>query len=152
MATITLPAISNPTPPTVGSFDRYWVTQMVITDRVFTAQLAAYDGTNMLVGHDKRITVANTAANSTLNGLVSTARSVIQTLAAKTTLPDVISVSASAPAQPIRATSIWNPAVKTTPPTQPFIYPIADLLGLAGTNTDVANSIGALLTWVATQP
>ncbi len=152
MATIALPVISNPTPPTVSAFNRYWVTQMTITGSVFTAQMSAYDGTNLLVGHDKRIIIANVTTNPTLNGLVTTARSVIQTLAAKAALPDLVSVIAPVPSQPIRANGIWNPAVKTTPPAPSFVYPIADLLALAGTNTDVANAIGALLTWVAAQP
>ena len=151
MATITLPVINNPSAPAVGTFNKYWVTQMTLTATVFTATLSAYDGTNLLTGHDKRITVPNLSApaNSALNTLVATSRSVIQTVASKTTLPDVIVVNAPLPTQAVRAVGIWNPAVKTTPPTQPTVYQIADLLALAGTNADIANAVGALLTWVS---
>ena len=147
-----LPVITNNTPPSVGVFNRYWATRMYLSDKVFTATLSPYDGTNVITGHDKNIVVTLVSNNSSLTGLVFAARSVIQGLAAKATLPDGVGVYAAVPSSPIRASGIWYPVVKTTPPTAPTVYTVSDLMALASTNPAVASVINGLLSWVAAQP
>lgn len=141
-----LPPIPNPNPATVGTFDKYWITQLTIirAERVLVS-LAPYDGQgNTLSAPIKRLNKA-VADDQSLATLVASAIAYAKTKAGKAIDPKVITINAPAPGQKASVVAVFE----SNDPQHPDIWQDNDIFTTAESDTDLAQLLGGFVLWVA---
>jgi hypothetical protein len=135
---MSLPIITNSNPPTVGIFDRYWITNLTIArgERMMI-QLSPYDGTTILADNQKkeRYIIAD---ETELQPIISTIINLIKIKAEKTEDPKAITITAPSPSKPVNATAIFDTA---------FVQ--RDIFNMMNTDLDLATVVVGLLNWIA---
>jgi hypothetical protein len=137
---MSLPIINNTNPPTVGVFDRYWITNLTIArGATMTIQLAPYDGTTILADNAKRARYI-IADEATLQPIVTAITNLINSKSGKTEAPKAIVISAPSPTKSVNAIAIFD-----------TVFVQRDIFNLINDDLDLAQVVVGLLSWVASK-
>ena len=127
----------------VGTFNRRWITQLVIVDGArCIVTTAPYDGTHTLAGVDTR-TATLVADDADLQVLIPFALATAKRLADNAALPFVLTVNAPTPQAKIQTVALFRSA----DPRTPTVFQIQDTL--ASADAGVQLMAGGLVAWVA---
>jgi len=150
-----LQSIINQTPPEIGPFDRWWITNITICNDKLTFAAVPYNGIEILPDYTKRVQITDLTSEPGLSELIASAFYEIKNLAEKSEDAKVITISAPHPSKKVRCVGIFivpdsDPLHSSTNQVDPP-YVVSDLFELASQNIDVSTVVTQLFGFIATK-